>query len=65
MAALRLMKHDAPVPLTRGRAVVLLGAGAYAMWSIYGAGQEIVFWGFLLLLSGLPVYVWLRRGSTH
>ena len=63
MAALRLMKHDGPVPLTRGRAVVLLAAGAYALWSIYGAGQEIVFWGFLLLLSGLPVYVWLRRGT--
>jgi hypothetical protein len=33
------------------------------MWMIYGAGQETVFWGFLLLMSGLPVYVWLRRGS--
>ncbi len=64
MAGLRLMKHDGPVPLTRGRAAVLLGAGAYALWSIYGAGQEIVFWGFLLLLSGLPVYVWLRRGTA-
>jgi hypothetical protein len=30
---------------------------------IYGAGQETVFYGFLLLLSGLPVFVWLRRGS--
>jgi len=64
MAALRLMKHDGPVPLTRGRAVVLLGAALYAMWSIYGAGQEVVFWGFLLLLSGLPVYVWLQRGKN-
>ncbi|MGH8443265.1 MAG: APC family permease [Nevskiaceae bacterium] len=63
MAALVLMKHDGPVPLTRGRALVVLGAAAYALWSIYGAGQEIVFWGFLLLLSGLPVYVWLRRGT--
>jgi hypothetical protein len=34
------------------------------MWMIYGAGQETVFWGFLLLMSGLPVYVWLRRGSA-
>ena len=64
MAALRLMKHDGPVPLTRPRAVALLAAAAYSMWMIYGAGQETVFWGFLLLLSGLPVYVWLRRGST-
>lgn len=63
MAGLRLMKHDGPVPLTRGRAAVLLGAGAYALWTIYGAGPETVYWGFLLLLSGLPVYVWLRRGQ--
>lgn len=64
MAALRVMKHDGPVPLTRGRALVLLGAALYAMWMIYGAGQETVFWGFLLLMSGLPVYVWLRRGTA-
>lgn len=63
MAALRLMKRDGPVPLTPARAVVLLGAAAYAMWTLYGAGQETVFWGFLLLLSGLPVYVWLRRDA--
>jgi hypothetical protein len=62
MAALRLMKSTGPVPLTRGRAVVVLAAFAYAVWMIYGAGQETVFYGFLLLLSGLPVYVWLRRG---
>ncbi|MGH8480866.1 MAG: amino acid permease [Nevskiaceae bacterium] len=63
MAALRLMKHDGPVPLTRGRALVILFAAAYAMWMIHGAGQETVFYGFLLLMSGLPVYVWLRRGT--
>ena len=61
MAALRLMKSTGPVPLTRGRAVVVVAAFAYAVWMIYGAGQETVFYGFLLLLSGVPVYVWLRR----
>ena len=63
MAALLLMRSDGPVPLTRGRAAVLLAAATYSLWAIYGAGQEIVFWGFLLLLSGLPVYVWLRHGA--
>ncbi len=60
MAALILMRTG-PVPLTRARAAVLLAASAYALWTIYGAGQETVFWGFLLLLSGLPMFVWLRR----
>lgn len=62
MAALILLRKG-PIGLTRGRAAVLLAASAYAIWTIYGAGQEVVFWGFLLLLSGLPVFVWLRRGS--
>ena len=29
-----------------------------------GAGAETVFYGFLLLLAGLPVYVWMRRGAA-
>jgi APA family basic amino acid/polyamine antiporter len=63
MAALLLLRQG-PVELTRGRIIVLLAASAYALWTIYGAGQEVVFWGFLLLLSGLPVFVWLRRGAV-
>ena len=35
------------------------------MWAIAGAGQETVYWGLILLFSGLPMYVWVvwRRGS--
>ena len=35
------------------------------MWAIAGAGQEIVYWGLILLIAGLPMYVWVvwRRGS--
>jgi APA family basic amino acid/polyamine antiporter len=32
----------------------------YTAWAIYGAGQEVVFYGFLLLTAGVPVYVWLK-----
>lgn len=35
----------------------------YAMFSIVGAGAETVYWGFLLLISGLPVYVWVKRST--
>ncbi len=40
-------------------AVTIL-AFAYAVWAIYGAGQEVVFYGMLLLLAGIPVYVWMK-----
>jgi APA family basic amino acid/polyamine antiporter len=32
----------------------------YSILAIYGAGRDVVFWGFLLLVMGLPIYVWLR-----
>lgn len=44
----------------RGAAVISVLAFAYSMWAIAGAGETIVYWGFLLLFSGVPVYVWIR-----
>jgi len=32
----------------------------YALWAIYGSGEDVVFYGFLLLLAGIPVYVMIR-----
>ena len=49
-------------PRPRGAsAAVSVLAFTYAMFAIYGAGAETVFYGFLLLLGGLPVFVWVRR----
>jgi APA family basic amino acid/polyamine antiporter len=41
-------------------AVIAVLAFAYSVWAIAGAGYEVVFKGFLLLLAGIPVYVWMR-----
>jgi len=49
------------VPLSRGGAAIAVLAFVYAMVAIAGAGAETVYWGFLLLLLGLPVYVWVKR----
>ena len=32
----------------------------YVIGAIIGAGQEVVYWGAILLLSSVPVYVWAR-----
>jgi APA family basic amino acid/polyamine antiporter len=40
-----------------------LGA-TYSIWAIFGAGSDTVFYGFLLLLAGIPFYVlmqWHKR----
>jgi APA family basic amino acid/polyamine antiporter len=41
-------------------AILALIAFAYTYWLIYGAGLEIVFYGVLLLLSSIPVYLLLQ-----
>ena len=33
----------------------------FSMWAVVGSGEEIVFWGFLALMSGIPIYVWIKR----
>lgn len=37
----------------------------YSLWAIAGSGRDTVYWGFLLLLAGIPVYVWSKsRGQS-
>ena len=55
----------------RGRRVSRAGmatagfAFVYAMVAVGGAGADVVYWGFLLLMAGLPVYVWVVRGQRE
>jgi len=39
--------------------VVVALALAYAILAVAGAGTESVYWGFLIILIGLPVYLWI------
>lgn len=32
----------------------------YALWAIWGSGSDAVFYGFLLILAGLPVHVFIK-----
>jgi len=44
---------------------VILGSLAflYSLWAVAGSGRDAVFWGFILLLAGLPAYVWIVRAD--
>jgi APA family basic amino acid/polyamine antiporter len=33
----------------------------FCIWAVAGSGQEIVYWGFLLILAGLPFYVMNKK----
>ena len=40
------------------KAFVPLLAFIYALWAIYGSGAETVMWGFILMLLGIPFYIY-------
>lgn len=44
--------------------VAILGS-IYSAWAIWGSGVESMAWGFVLLLSGIPIYAAMRmRGGA-
>ncbi len=46
-------------------AILAMLAFSYTYWLIYGAGTQIVFYGVLLLLSSIPVYLLLQVKSIE
>lgn len=63
MARIMMAFREAGASPGPAKSEIALGAAGFwfALWAIAGAGQEIVYWGFLLLIAGVPVYVWIRR----
>ena len=59
--ALFLLPERGRDTLPRGIAAAAVMAFAYSIWAMAGAGAETIYWGFLLLIAGLPVYVFLVR----
>ena len=45
-----------------GRVVAAL-ALVYSIYALLGAGGEALAWGAVLLLAGLPVYLWMRHAN--
>jgi APA family basic amino acid/polyamine antiporter len=61
LAVFMLPDRSAVRPLA---AVAKAGAAlafAFSLWAMAGAGTEAIYWGFLLLMAGLPVYVVVAR----
>lgn len=55
------------VKMNWSRMVVALMAFAYSMWAVIGSGMEVVYWGFIMLMAGLPFYtliVWQRNRKS-
>lgn len=48
-----------------GSVIIAILASAYAFWTIAGSGQEIVYYGVLLLFSSIPVYAWMKWRASR
>lgn len=46
------------------RLVIATLAFIFSIWAIAGSGTEIVYWGFIILMAGLPIYVWMLAKKT-
>ena len=47
-----------------GRVVAAL-ALLYSLYALVGTGRESLLWGGVLVLAGLPIYLWQRRGAAR
>jgi basic amino acid/polyamine antiporter, APA family len=61
LAGFVIRRRDPSLPWPASASVVASLAFGYALFAIGGAGADVVFWGFLLLLAGLPVYSAMNR----
>jgi APA family basic amino acid/polyamine antiporter len=50
--------------MTRDVIIAALALG-YSVYAIAGAGQKEVYWGFLLVLVGIPIYVLILRSTSR
>ena len=62
--ALFLLPEGGRAALPRGIAAAAVLAFGYSIWAMAGAGAETIYWCFLLLIAGLPVYVFLVRKNS-
>ena len=63
LAGFLMHRESGRMMMTRGAMVIASLAFIYSIWAIVGAGADVVYAGFLLLMCGLPVYVWVRRSA--
>ena len=58
--ALVIIESKTGMPkLARNLILAALGF-TYSLWTIYGSGTDTVFYGFLLLLGGIPFYILMK-----
>ena len=63
LAFLRLRGREG-LSRSAGPAALAVLAALYSAWAIVGAGREAMLWGAVLLASGVPVWLFMRRKAA-
>jgi basic amino acid/polyamine antiporter, APA family len=57
--------HRFTIREQRKTSLLALVCFLFLVWTTWGVGAQIVFWGFLILLLGTPLYIWFKtRGPA-
>lgn len=43
---------------------VAILAFLFSVWAVIGSGAETVYWGFILILTGLPIFAWVKMKKS-
>ena len=44
--------------------IISIPAFLYSAWAITGLELEVLFWGLVLLVSGIPIYIYVKKRSV-
>ncbi len=61
--SLAVLRLQAQGRMDRSKALSVVAAigAAYSVWTFYGAGWSVTFWGVVLMVAGAPVYLLVRK----
>ena len=61
LVLLRKIQQPMDKPTLLRSPIIALLALLYSLWAICDVGPDALFWGLVLILADIPVYVWLHR----
>lgn len=56
-----VLAHRSGHPLRARELLLGFAAFGFCLWALVGAGKDAVFWNFVLLALGIPLYAWQAR----
>lgn len=60
-----VLAHRSGRPLRPYNLLLAFAAFGFCVWAVIGAGEDAVFWNFILLALGIPLYAWQARNKPH